>query len=234
MPIEETMNSYEYKLKKAGLAEPITTYLADPLDVDRLKAGFPAYNIDGGGTVIGLVGPDGEAIALGGGSGSSTYAGLSDAATANLPAINTALGTALSGKATTAQGAKADTAIQPADLVSTDLPTVNTALSTALSGKASTAQGTKADTALQPTVPTAFTSRALTNADDGVSLICSTAQVATVNTGLVASFGCSFKGIITFNGTATISDLRTTGSANPWCSLVKIATDTYDVLGTKA
>ena len=42
MPIEDTSNSYEYKLKQAGLAEPLSTYLADPYDEDRLAAGFPA------------------------------------------------------------------------------------------------------------------------------------------------------------------------------------------------
>jgi lysophospholipase L1-like esterase len=40
MPIEDTTNSYEYKLKKAGLAEPLSTYLSDPNDPDRLAAGF--------------------------------------------------------------------------------------------------------------------------------------------------------------------------------------------------
>ena len=46
MPIEDTSNSYEYKLKQAGLAEPLSTYLSDPLDPDRLKAGFPALKTD--------------------------------------------------------------------------------------------------------------------------------------------------------------------------------------------
>ena len=40
MPIEDTSNSYEYKLKQAGLAEPLSTYLSDPNDPDRLAAGF--------------------------------------------------------------------------------------------------------------------------------------------------------------------------------------------------
>jgi lysophospholipase L1-like esterase len=40
MPIEDTTNSYEYKLKAAGLAEPLSTYLSDPNDPDRLAAGF--------------------------------------------------------------------------------------------------------------------------------------------------------------------------------------------------
>lgn len=82
--------------------------------------------------------------------------------------------------------------------------------------------------------PTTFTTRSLVDGDDSGTFVCSTAQVATVNIGLLGGFGCTFKGAITFNGTSTISDLRTTGSANPWCSLVQIAPDTYDVLGTKA
>ena len=58
MPIEDTSNSYEYKLKQAGLAEPLSTYLSDPLDPDRLKAGFPAYKIDPlTGKMVGLVDP---------------------------------------------------------------------------------------------------------------------------------------------------------------------------------
>jgi hypothetical protein len=34
-------NEYELKLLKAGLTEPLTTYLADPLDPERVAAGFP-------------------------------------------------------------------------------------------------------------------------------------------------------------------------------------------------
>jgi len=85
-----------------------------------------------------------------------------------------------------------------------------------------------------PKAPAAFTSRALTNADDGSSLVCASAQVATVNTGLVAGFGCAFKGVVTFSGSATVTDVRATGSANPWCSLVQTAANVYDVVGTKA
>lgn len=65
-------------------------------------------------------------------------------------------------------------------------------------------------------------------------LICASAQVATVNTGLPVGFGVAFKGIITFAGTATVTDVRTTGSTAPWCGLVQTATDTYDVVGAKA
>lgn len=82
--------------------------------------------------------------------------------------------------------------------------------------------------------PYAFTSRALTEADNGQTRVCASAQVATVNTGLPTGFGCAFKGIITFNGTATVTDVRTTGATNPWCALTATGTDTYDVVGTKA
>lgn len=80
----------------------------------------------------------------------------------------------------------------------------------------------------------AFTSRALTAADDSHNLICASAQTATVNTGLPANFGCSFKGVISFDGTATVNDVRTTGATNPWCALVRTGVDTYDAVGGKA
>lgn len=82
--------------------------------------------------------------------------------------------------------------------------------------------------------PAAFTSRALTDVDHGKVLVCATAQTATVNTGLTAGTGCSFKGAISFTGTATVTDVRTTGAANPWCELINTGTDTYDVVGGKA
>ncbi len=82
-------------------------------------------------------------------------------------------------------------------------------------------------------VPAAFTTRALTIADKSKNLICATAQVATVNLGLASGFTCSFKGDVTFAGTATVTDVRTTGAANPWCSLQNTGTNTYDVVGTK-
>lgn len=65
MPIEDTTNSYEYKLKAAGLAEPLSTYLSDPNDPDRLAAGFVGVktnpvtggrglNLDGDGLFAGF------------------------------------------------------------------------------------------------------------------------------------------------------------------------------------
>ena len=82
--------------------------------------------------------------------------------------------------------------------------------------------------------PYAFTSRALTEADNGQTLVCASSQTATVNTGLPNGFGCAFKGTILFAGTATVTDVRTTGATNPWCALTATGTDTYDVVGTKA
>lgn len=82
--------------------------------------------------------------------------------------------------------------------------------------------------------PHAFTSRELTDADNGLIHICASAQVATVNIGRVAGFVPFFKGPISFNGTATVTDVRTTGAANPWCALTQTGVDTYDVVGTKA
>ncbi|NWK98677.1 hypothetical protein DM806_24040 [Sphingobium lactosutens] len=80
---------------------------------------------------------------------------------ANKP-VSTAVATALAGKASSAQGAKADTAVQPgaavSELAETATAKIMTAaeraklagLDAALAGKATTAQGAKADTAVQP------------------------------------------------------------------------------------
>lgn len=118
--------------------------------------------------------------------------------------------------------------------ISTATQSALDALTSAVATKATAAQGTKADTALQPVGPSAFTSRVLTSADNGAPLICASAQTATVNTGLPTAFGCSFKGAISFAGTATVADVRTTGAANPWCALVQTGANTYDVVGGKA
>ena len=113
--------------------------------------------------------------------------------------------------------------------------TLGTAAAAAAGDFATAAQGTKVD---QIGVPAAFTTRSLANTDNGKNLICGSAQVATVPTGLASGFGCAFKGIITFTapgtGVATVTDVRTTGATNPWCALVQTGTDTYDCVGTKA
>ena len=58
----------------------------------------------------------------------------------------------------------------------------------------------------------------------------------TVNTGLIAGFGQGFSGagVVSFTGTATVTDKRTSGAANPVCSLVNTGTNTYEIWGTKA
>lgn len=122
---------------------------------------------------------------------------------------------------------------------------VNTLVSTSTTAPLSAAQGKALkDTAdaLATTVagkadvgvPGAFTSRALTNADYDDTLVCATAQAATVNTGLMSGFCCSFKGAVSFAGTATVTDLRSSGQSVIWCTLTQTGTDTYDVLGGKA
>ncbi len=86
--------------------------------------------------------------------------------------------------------------------------------------------------------PSVFTSRALTDADNGAIFAVSTAQTATVNAGLPTAFGCTFvgAGAITFTGTAdpTANDKRVAGAANPACALIQTAADTYAIYGGKA
>jgi hypothetical protein len=84
--------------------------------------------------------------------------------------------------------------------------------------------------------PVAFTSRALTSADAGVTLVCSSAQAATVPAGLGSGFGCAIRGTVTVTAGsgATVNDVRTTGATSPYCALVQIGTDVYDVVGGKA
>jgi hypothetical protein len=109
-----------------------------------------------GGSLDGLV--ESEVILLAisqGGTGSATAAG----ARTNL-GLGTAAATDTSAYATAAQGAKADTAIQSADLATvattgdyddlTDKPTLGTAAAEDVGYFATAAQGTLADSAVQP------------------------------------------------------------------------------------
>ena len=140
--------------------------------------------------------------------------------------LGTAAYTASTDYATSAQGSTADTALQPAD--------VGTAAAEDVEFFATAAQGALADTALQLVAPASFTSRALTDSDNDKTLVCGSAQTATINTGLGSGFGCAFKGAISFDGTATVTDVRTTGATNPWCAIVNTGSNTYDVVGGKA
>jgi hypothetical protein len=71
---------------------------------------------------------------------------------------------------------------------------------------------------------------------DGAVYIATSAISITIPTGLSTGFGFSVKGVVTFvaGSGVTLNDLRTTGSASPWCCLVQIGTDQYDILGSKA
>lgn len=84
--------------------------------------------------------------------------------------------------------------------------------------------------------PAAFTTRALTSADNGAVLVCGSSQTATVPPGMATGFGCAFKGtsVFTSGQGVTVTDVRTTGATNPWCALVQTAADVYDIVGTKA
>lgn len=82
--------------------------------------------------------------------------------------------------------------------------------------------------------PKAFTSRALTAIDDGNTLVTSTSQVVTVNTGLPPGFGVLIDGACTFAGTATVTDSRKSGETVIVCALINTGTDTYRVVGGKA
>ena len=74
------------------------------------------------------------------------------------------------------------------------------------------------------------------DADDGKIWPTPVNCAVTVNTGLIAGFGQGFTGagVVSFTGTATVTDKRTPGAANPVCSLVNIGTNTYEAWGTKA
>ena len=73
-------------------------------------------------------------------------------------------------------------------------------------------------------------------ADDGKIWPTPVNCAVTVNTGLPSGFGQGFSGagVVSFTGTATITDKRTTGATNPVCSLVNVGTNTYEIWGTKA
>jgi hypothetical protein len=130
----------------------------------------------------------------------------------------------LDGRVSTAQGTAAAKYTKP----STGVPAADLDV-------ASQAALTKASTSLQPVAPGAFTSRALAASDNGATLVCSAAQAATVPAGLGSGFGCTIKGTVTITGSgATVNDLRSTGATNPYCALVQIGTDVYDIVGGKA
>lgn len=84
--------------------------------------------------------------------------------------------------------------------------------------------------------PSAFTSRTLTAADDSQVLVAASAATVTINTGLPLGFQTAIigAGALTFAGTATLSDRRVSGAANPGCVVMQIAADSYAVYGRSA
>lgn len=95
------------------------------------------------------------------------------------------------------------------------------------------------DDAKEPVTTVGTTgNQTLTSAQNNQVIPTSTASVITVNTGLLPAggFGCAFvgAGVVTFAGSATVTDKRTTGATNPACSLVPTGTDVYSVIGSKA
>jgi hypothetical protein len=83
-------------------------------------------------------------------------------------------------------------------------------------------------------IPSAFTSRVLLPADNGEMLVCATLQTATVNSGMVSGFGCSFSGDITFVAGAgvVINDSRLAGSPTAFCGLIQVGVDSYKIIGS--
>jgi hypothetical protein len=69
--------------------------------------------------------------------------------------------------------------------------------------------------------------------DNGNTLILTGTPLLTINPGLAAGFGCAIKGDFTYDGTATVTDVREVGSLHPWCALVQTGTNTYDLVGNK-
>ena len=118
--------------------------------------------------------------------------------------------------------------------------TINTTLTSASTTEAASASTVKTlqDTKAPRGGPGAALGATYTaiDADDGKIWPTPVDCAITVNTGLIAGFGQGFSGagVVSFTGTATVTDKRTSGAANPVCSLVNIGTDTYEIWGTKA
>lgn len=132
---------------------------------------------------------------------------------------------------TQAKGGIATSPADPMDTVLTNVPDPGRLDQTAarLNAKGLVSGGGNSSSA----VPVAFTTRALTSEDNGKTLVTASAQIATVNTGLPSGFNVNASGAITFSGTAAIVDRRNSGSSYPFCSLIQIGTDSYELRGEK-
>lgn len=140
----------------------------------------------------------------------------------------------VSGRVTTAASTTASASLRMPHGTAPTTP-VNGDVWTTTVGLYARIDGATYAVAVNPGVPSAEgANRTLTNADNSKNLICTGSRTFTVNIGLITGFGCSFKGTVAFTGTATITDVRTTGATNPWCALCATGTDTYDIVGSKA
>jgi hypothetical protein len=121
----------------------------------------------------------------------------------------------------------------PVVLTSADLTDLAATITTPIATNA-TAIATKLTAFIAPRTEGATVT--LVAADNGGTSITPVACAVTVNTGLGLGFGRGFRGagVVSFAGSATVSDKRTTGAANPTCALLCTGTDTYDVVGSKA
>jgi hypothetical protein len=75
--------------------------------------------------------------------------------------------------------------------------------------------------------------KTLNQNDNGKVLVCTSSPVLTINTGLPSGFAVSIKGDFTYDGTANVTDARTIGAADPWCSIINIGNNTYELIGGK-
>lgn len=75
--------------------------------------------------------------------------------------------------------------------------------------------------------------RDLVAADNCGTLVAIGSPTLTVPAGLPTGFGIAVKGTVSFVAGlgATVNDLRVPGSPNPYCALVQIGVDIYDVVG---
>lgn len=178
----------------------------------------------------------------------STAAGRALLTAADAAAQRTALGLgtaalqASSAFATSTQGGKADTALQPGVLpAGTTLPAAQVSDSTA-AGRAVLTAATAGDQRAAMGLPRmlgvpvavggATTLSAASH--DGAVLHCTGTPTLTINTGLGASFSVDIRGAVAFAGSATLTDERTAGATYPFASLVPTATaDSYVLVGSK-
>jgi len=167
----------------------------------------------------------------GGGGGSSTYAGLTDAASVDLTTINTALSNALSTLSSAVSALTSSVSGKVAKGGDTMTGPLVLAADPTAALQPATKQYVDAGSVLTP-IPVSA-DRVLTTADAQAPLICTSSPVLTVPLGFMRRVEA--KGTMTFAAASgvTVNEARTSGAANPWCTLVPTATNVYDMVGGK-